>query len=115
MDFIILLGILALGPVLVVGAIQVLIWKLLGPRVLRWISALVAAVCLAFLLSEVFAAPVYGNKSGLIGLGATGLGVLLIENLAIFLAPQVKQFRAWETRMEARTAAHAAKTTGLMI
>ncbi len=102
MEIILLLVVLIGGPIVIVGGVQTLIWKLIGVKALRVVSAFFAVGCAFLLITEAFAPPVYGNKSGLIGLGTLAIGILMVENLLILCAPLMRRFVSWERNIEAR-------------
>ncbi len=104
MEGVLLLAILIGAPIVVVGGVQILIFKLLGGRVLRGFCAAVALVCSAALVSEALAPPIYGSKSGYVGLTIAALLLLLIENLLIVFAPLFRRFMAFEKAAEVRRA-----------
>ena len=105
MEVILLLAIIIGAPILIVGGVQILIWKLIGAPAIRIVSALIALICAGLLINEAFLPPVYGNKSALIGLGSFAIGILLVENLLIVCAPLMRRFVSWEKSVEARHAA----------
>lgn len=105
MEVILLLAIVIGAPILIVGAVQILIWKLIGLTALRIASALLALVFAGLLINEALLPPVYGNKSALIGLGSFAIIILMIENLLIVCAPLMRRFVSWEKSVEAQWAA----------
>ena len=102
MEVILLLAIIIGAPILIVGGVQILIWKLIGATVLRIFSALISFICAGLLINEALLPPIYGNKSALIGLGSIAIGILMVENLLIVCAPLMRRFVSWEKSVEAR-------------
>jgi len=113
MDVFLLLGILIGLPIIVVGGIQYLVFKLAGITVLRVVCAIAALYCAFILLSAYGASPILGNKAAYVG-AANGLTViLLLECLAILLWPLGRRYLDWEKRVDARWAAEAEQTMGI--
>ena len=105
MEVFLLLTVIIGAPILIVGGLQILIWKLIGARALRIVSALIALICAGLLINEAFLPPVYGNKSALFGLASLAIGILMVENLLIVGAPLIRRFLLWEKSVQARHAA----------
>ncbi len=104
MEVILLLAIIVGVPIVVVGGVQVLIWKLVSAKALRIVSAIIALVCGFYLLDGLFAPPVYGNKSGYVGLGYAAIAILMAESLLIILVPLLRRYLLWDKKVEARWA-----------
>ena len=96
MEVILLLAIIIGAPILIVGGVQILIWKLIGSKALRIVSAIIAMICAGLLINEAFLPPVQGNKGALIGLGSIAVGIVMVENLLIVCAPLMRRFVLWE-------------------
>ena len=92
MEILLLSSVIVGTPIIIVGGVQILIWKLIGTTALRLGSMVIVLICLVFLVAESFAPPVYGNKSGLLGLGTLAIGILMVENLLIICAPLMRRF-----------------------
>ncbi|MEH6722520.1 MAG: hypothetical protein V7686_03240 [Qipengyuania sp.] len=104
MEVVLFLAVIVGAPIVIIGGVQILIWKLVGMRALQICAVLVLLVCGYFLVMEAFAPPVYGNKSGLVGLSTLALGLLALENFLILCAPLMRRFIQWEKSVEARWA-----------
>lgn len=95
MDVGLLLAILIGAPIIVVGGIQFLIFKLAGAATLRAVCAVAASYCAFVLVSAYGAPPVYGNRVAYAGIADGITGVLLLECLAILLWPLGRRFFSW--------------------
>ncbi len=104
MDVILLLAIIVGGPIVIVGGVQFFIWKLFSAKALRIVSAIIALVCGFYLLDGLFAPPVYGNKSGYVGLSHAAIAILMAENLLIVLVPLLRRYLLWDKKVGARWA-----------
>ena len=104
MEVILLLAVIVGVPIVIVGGLQVLIWQLFSAKALRIVSAITALVCGFYLLDGLFGPPVYGNKSGYVGLSYAAIAILMAESLLIILAPLLRRFLLWDKKVEARWA-----------
>ena len=95
MDVGLILVILIGAPIIVVGGIQFLIFKLAGAATLRAVCAVAASYCAFVLVSAYGAPPVYGNRAAYAGIADGITGVLLLECLAILLWPLGRRFFSW--------------------
>jgi hypothetical protein len=113
MDLFLLLGILIGAPILVVGGIQYLIFKLAGGMALRVVCAIAASYCTVVLISAYGAPPLLGNKAAYAGVADGVTAILLLECLAILLWPLARRFFGLNMAAETRRAAEAEQTIGI--
>ena len=104
MELALLLTMIVGAPILIIGGVQILIWKLVGAKALRLFCAIIILACGYFLVAEALAPPIYGNKSALIGFGTFAIVILLCENLLILCAPLLQKFLLWDKSIQAANA-----------
>ena len=113
MDLLLLLGILIGGPIILVGSIQYLIFKLAGVVALRVVCVIVGLYCVVTVISAYAAPPILGNKAGYAAL-ADGLTlILLLECMGILLWPLGHRYLKWEKKIDERRGAEAEKMMGM--
>jgi hypothetical protein len=95
MDLALLLGILIGVPILVVGSIQCLIYKVAGAVPLRVVCAVVASYCAFALTAAYDAPPILGNKAGYVAAADGITAIVMLECVAILLWPLGRRFFSW--------------------
>ena len=95
MDLVLLLGIVIGAPILVVGGIQYLVFKMAGVATLRAVCAIAASYFAFVLVSAYGAPPILGNKAAYVAVADGVTAILLLECLAILLWPLGRRFFQW--------------------
>jgi len=95
MDMVLLLGILIVAPIVMVGGIQYLIFKLAGAVALKAVCAVAASYCALVLISAYGAPPILGNKAAYVAAADGVTAIVLLECLAILLWPLGRRFFSW--------------------
>jgi hypothetical protein len=102
MEHVVLLSIIVLTPILVIGGIQLLTYRLLGFRGRFAVNAVVLVVCAGLLINEAAAPPIYGNKAGLFGLGILAVFLVLMQSLIVLCLPLIRRYFDWQKTADAR-------------
>ena len=104
MDLLLLLAAMIGAPLVIVGGVQLLIWKLIGAKALLLFASITFVASAILLAAEAFSPVTFGNRSGLVALSSLTVAFVMVESLLVLLAPLKRRFIAWET-------AHASDTS----